>query len=318
MGTLPAHLPVLAQAAVELLACSPGKVVVDATIGGGGHAELILERIGQTGHLIGIDWDHKAIELVRERLRSTPNLTLIRENFRDLATIVNRIGHIGIDALLLDLGLSSFQIEEAARGISFTVEGPLDMRMDMRLKTTAADIINTYTETEIARLLSRFGEEPNARRIAKAIVRERAKKPLCTTTALAHIIRSSVAPQMRRARIDPVTKSFQALRIEVNAELDNLRNVLSDAIPLLKPKGRICVISFHSLEDRIVKRAFVRAARGCVCPPDLPRCACGKEPVLRILTPKPLRPSTEEIAANPRSRSARLRAAEKVTQETIS
>jgi len=317
MGTLPVHVPVLARTAVEMLACSPGKVVVDATLGGGGHAELILERIGPSGRLIGIDWDERAIELARQRLRSKPNLTLVRDNFRNVATILDRIGQAGIDALLLDLGLSSFQLEEPARGLSFKLKGPLDMRMDTRLNTTAADIINTYTEGELAGIIGRYGQEPSARRIARAIIRERAKRHFRTTTELADLIRASTARQGKHTRIDPATRTFQALRIEVNSELDNLKQALNDGIPLLKSRGRICVISFHSLEDGIVKRGFARAARDCVCPPDLPQCACGKRSVLRILTPKPLRPSHEEIAANPRSRSARLRAAEKLRQESI-
>ncbi|UCD58700.1 MAG: 16S rRNA (cytosine(1402)-N(4))-methyltransferase RsmH [Candidatus Hydrogenedentota bacterium] len=311
-GSSPAHVPVLAEASVELLACSHGKVVVDGTIGSGGHAELILAGIGRTGHLIGIDWDQKAIELARERLGSRPNLILVRENFRNLAGILQRMGLTEIDALLLDLGLSSFQIEEERRGFSFQVEGPLDMRMDRRLPTTAADIVNTCSEKEIADILKRFGQEPNAREVARAVIRKRSTKPIRTTTELAGIIRGCVPQRPRRAKIDPATKTFQALRIKVNSELENLRKVLDDGISLLSAKGRICVISFHSLEDRIVKQTFVRAARGCICPPELPQCACGKKPTLRILTPRPVRPSGEEIAANPRSRSAKLRAAEKI------
>lgn len=308
-------MTVLREAAVELLVCSPDKVVVDGTVGGGGHAELILQRIGPTGRLIGIDWDQKAIELARERLRAAPNLTLVRENFRNLATILGSMGLAGIDSLLLDLGLSSFQLEEANRGFSFRAEGPLDMRMSERMQTTAADIINTYSEKEIADTLRRFGEEPNARRIAKAVVRQRSKAPIRTTSELADVVRRCVSKKTRRLKIDPATRAFQALRIKVNSELENLQKVLDDGISLLRPKGRICVISFHSLEDRIVKRTFVRAARGCVCPPELPQCVCGRKPSLRILTPKPIVPSKEEVAQNPRSRSAKLRAAEKVAGE---
>ncbi len=312
-----AHVPVLAEAAIELLACSPGKVVVDATVGGGGHAELILERIGQSGRLTGIDWDQRALELAHERLGSRPNLILVRENFRNLTATLKRLGLTEIDALLLDLGLSSFQIEEATRGFSFRAEGPLDMRMDMRLSITAADIINTYSEKEIILILREFGEEPNARRIARAITRERSRRTVRTTTELADIVRKCVPKKPRRARTDPATRTFQALRIRVNSELENLKTVLEDGIQFLKPGGRICVISFHSLEDRIAKRAFARAARGCICPPEAPQCICGKRPNLRILTAKPIRPSSEEIAANPRCRSARLRAAERITAEAV-
>jgi 16S rRNA (cytosine1402-N4)-methyltransferase len=308
-------VPVLAETAVEFLECSPGKLVLDATIGAGGHAELILSRLGENGRLIGIDWDERALELARKRLESRPNLSLVRDNFRNLAVVLGRMGVGEIDALLLDLGLSSIQIEEADRGFSFKSEGPLDMRMDNRLKNTAADIVNTYSEQQIVRVLREFGEEPNARRIAKELIRERSRAPIRTTTQLAEIVRRRVPRKMRRPGIDPATRTFQALRIEVNCELDNLRLALNDGINLLKPKGRVCVISFHSLEDRIVKQTFVQAARGCVCPYDVPQCVCGKKPSLRILTRKPVTPSAEEVAANPRSRSARLRAAEKLGGE---
>lgn len=312
----PAHVTVLRKAAVDLLACSPGDVVVDGTVGGGGHAELILERIGPTGRLIGIDWDDRAIELARERLGEAPNAALVRDNFRNLAEILGRMDLAGMDSLLLDLGLSSFQLEEASRGFSFRAEGPLDMRMSERMQTTAADIINTYSEREIADLLRKFGEEPNARRIAKVVVRQRAESPIRTTSELADIVRRCAPQRSRRARTDPATRTFQALRIEVNSELENLQKVLDDGISLLNPKGRICVVSFHSLEDRIVKRTFAKAARGCVCPPELPQCTCGRKPSLKILTPRPVRPSKEEVERNPRSRSAKLRAAEKVAGET--
>ena len=309
------HVPVLAETAVRFLHCSPGTVVVDATVGGGGHAELILRQIGRTGALIGIDWDRTAIERVRKRLGSNPNLTLVRENFRNLTAILRNLGVAHIDALLLDLGLSSFQIEGPSRGFSFSRKAPLDMRMDTRLKTTAADIVNTYSERELARVLKEFGEEPNARRIARAILRQRSKETIRTTVELAELVRRCMPEKRRRARLDPATRTFQALRIEVNSELENLTNVLESGISLLGPKARMCVISFHSLEDRIVKRTFARAARGCVCPPELPQCVCGRKPTLRILTPKPIKPSSEEIDANPRCRSARLRAVEKVAPE---
>lgn len=318
MATGWTHVPVLAEEAVELLNCSPGNVVVDATVGGGGHAELILQRIGATGSLIGIDCDHRAIELVRKRLGSKSNFMLVRENFRNLASTLKRLGFEKMDSLLLDLGLSSFQLEETSRGFSFGTEAPLDMRMDVRLKTMAAEIVNECSETEITNILRRFGEEPNARRIAKAIIRERSKKKILTTTELANLVRRCSPRRKRRPRIDPATRTFQALRIETNSELENLRKVLDDAIPLLSAKGRISVISFHSLEDRIVKQTFARAARGCVCPPEMPQCVCEHKPVLKILTPRPVRPSSEEVEINPRSRSARLRAAEKISEEVMS
>ncbi len=315
---VPIHLPVLAEQAVELLKCPPGGVVVDATIGGGGHAELILRRIGLTGRLIGIDWDQYAIDRATRRLKAWPNLTLVRDNFGNIGEILERLGLAGADALLLDLGLSSFHIEQSSRGFSFAKDAPLDMRMDRRLSNTASDVVNEYSEKEIADILKRFGEEPHARRIAKAMVRERSKKKIRTTAELADLVRKCTPGSSRRSKIDPATRTFQALRIEVNSELENLKKTLDDGIPLIAPNGRICVISFHSLEDRIVKRTFARLARGCTCPPELPVCVCGKKPTLKILTSRPLTPSSEEIAANPRSRSAKLRAAEKLITEAAS
>jgi len=294
-----------------------GEVIVDGTVGGGGHAELILRELGPTGRLIGIDCDKEAIELAAKQLGPRPNVTLVHENFRHLNEILDSIGIPEVDGLLLDLGVSSFQLQEATRGFSFMAEGPLDMRMDKRQSVTAADIVNTFSEIEIADILKHNGEERDARKIARAIVRERSRKPILTTTELADIVRRSVPHRPGRARIDPATRTFQALRIEVNAELENLAKALEDALPRLKQRGRICIISFHSLEDRIVKRTFARAARGCICPPEFPQCICGRKPFLRILTPRPVRPSREEIAVNPRSRSARLRAAERVASETM-
>jgi 16S rRNA (cytosine1402-N4)-methyltransferase len=314
----PVHQPVLAEQAVKLLACSSGSVVVDATVGGGGHTELILRRIGPTGRLIGMDWDEYAVARAGRRLRGYPNCTLVRESFRNIGETLERLGEVEIDALLFDLGLSSFHLEQSSRGFSFAVEAPLDMRMDQRLETTAADIVNGYSESELADILRKFGEEPKARRIARAMVRRRSKTRIRTTTELADLVCSSAGRPSRRRRIHPATRTFQALRIEVNSELENLKTALDDGIAALKSEGRVCVISFHSLEDRIVKRTFARMARGCVCPPELPACVCGKKPVLRIVTSKPMRPSDEEIAANPRARSAKLRAAEKAIAEATS
>jgi 16S rRNA (cytosine1402-N4)-methyltransferase len=315
-GKQPVHLPVLAEAAVDLLACAPGKIILDATVGGGGHAELILSRIGDSGILVGIDRDEVALEIARKRLGGRPNVILIHENFSHLAHLLDDIGLPAIDGILLDLGLSSFQLDDPERGFSFRMDGPLDMRMDVRQPLTAADVVNTYSERDIADILKQFGEEPNARRIAGAIVRERAREAIQTTGRLAEIVRKTVSRGHRPLRIDPATRTFQALRIEVNSELDNLANALNEGIERLKPEGRICVISFHSLEDRIVKRMFAGFARGCTCAPDIPKCVCGRKPILRVLTSKPIEPSAEEVARNPRSRSARLRAAEKLSGES--
>lgn len=311
----PVHVPVLLETAIDLLACAPGKIVVDATVGGGGHAALILERIGAGGILVGLDRDSAALETAGRRLGSRPNVILMQENFRYLLRVLDELKLPGIDALLLDLGLSSFQVDDPRRGFSFQSEGPLDMRMDHRQELTAKVVVNTYSEKRLSDIFERFGEEPYSRRIARAILAERAKKPITTTAELAEIVRKAVPRAKRPPRIHPATRTFQALRIEVNAELDNLSIVLDDGVTRMKPGGRICVIAFHSLEDRIVKRKFAAFARGCICPPELPRCVCGKTPIVKIVTPKPIVPSPEEIAANPRSRSARLRAAEKTGED---
>ena len=314
----PVHLSVLAEQAIALLDCSPGGIVVDATLGGGGHAELMLQRVGRTGRLIGMDCDDYAIERAGRRLGSGPNVVLVRENFRNIKEVLEQESPSGADAIMFDLGLSSFHIDEASRGFSFSRDARLDMRMDRRSEWTAEDIVNEYSERELADILKQFGEERHARRIAKAMVRERSKKRIRTTAELADIVRRSKPRPKKRTRIDPATKTFQALRIEVNSELDSLRQALDDAISLLRPRGRICVISFHSLEDRIVKKTFARLARGCDCPPEFPVCVCGKKPILKVLTSKPVQASSEQIAANPRSISAKLRAAEKLAVEAPS
>jgi 16S rRNA (cytosine1402-N4)-methyltransferase len=312
----PVHLPVLLAKAVELLACSQGKLVVDATVGGGGHAQRILELIGERGVFIGLDRDEEALGKTRSRLGARPNVTLVHENFRNIKKVLDNLKIPAIDALLLDLGLSSFQVDDPRRGFSFRHEGPLDMRMDTRQKVTAADIVNTYSEKQLTDILRRYGEEPRARVIAKAIVRERTEEPILSAVRLAEIIQSVVPRGRRPSRIHPATLAFQALRIEVNSELDNLAVAVDDGVARLRPGGRICIISFHSLEDRIVKQKFAAFARGCICPAEIPQCMCGKKPILKILTPKPIQPAAEEVAANPRSRSARLRAAEKIAEDT--
>jgi 16S rRNA (cytosine1402-N4)-methyltransferase len=240
---------------------------------------------------------------------------LVHENFRNIKKVLGDLKFPAIDALLLDLGLSSFQIDDPHRGFSFRSEGPLDMRMDTRQKVTAADIVNTYSEKQLTDILKQYGEEPRARNIAKAIVRERIREPILSAVRLAEIVQSVVPRGRRPSRIHPATRAFQALRIEVNSELDNLAVAVDDGIARLKPNGRICIISFHSLEDRIVKQKFAAFARGCVCPVEIPQCMCGKKPILKVLTPKPIQPAAEEVAANPRSRSARLRAAEKIAED---
>ncbi|MBX6343102.1 MAG: 16S rRNA (cytosine(1402)-N(4))-methyltransferase RsmH, partial [Thermomicrobiaceae bacterium] len=271
-----------------------------------------LERSAPGGWVLAIDADPQAVargERLAERYEG--RLMVRHGNFADLARIARAAGFDDVDGVLLDLGLSSFQLDEPSRGFSFRFSAPLDMRFDPTGGPTAADIVNTWPEEDLARILYQYGEEANARRIARAIGRARAERPIATTTELAAIVERAVGGRRGRA-IHPATKTFQALRIAVNRELDVLERGLRAALEILGPGGRLVVISFHSLEDRIVKHFFRDEARGCICPPGTPVCVCGHEPRLRVLTPKPVQPTEAEQAANPRSRSARLRAAERL------
>ncbi len=273
-------------------------------MGGGGHARGILVASTPDGELLGIDADPLAVALAGERLAEFGGrVTLVQGNFADLEEIALEHGFSPVDGILLDLGLSSLQLEAAGRGFSFQLDGPLDMRFDPSRTTTAADLVNDLSVEELASILSRYGEEPQARRIARAIVAER---PINTTGELAALVKRTVG---RRRRIHPATRTFQALRIAVNEELECLAKALPQALGLLMPGGRLVVISFHSLEDRLVKKFFRRESRDCICPPEAPVCTCGHRATLGIVTRKPIRPSAEEVAANPRSRSAKLRIA---------
>ncbi len=307
MPSEPIHIPVLYQEALAGLQPRPGGRYIDCTVGGGGHARGILELSSPDGQLLGIDIDPLAIEIAAERLRDyTSRFTLVNANFANLMEIVERHDFHPVDGILFDLGISSFQLEQGERGFSFQREGPLDMRFDLEGEQTAADLVNCLPEEELAEILLRYGEERQARRIARAIVSHR---PLTTTRELAEVVRRAVP---RRGKIHPATKTFQALRIAVNDELENLAKALPQAVEILAPGGRLVVISFHSLEDRIVKRFFRDEARGCICPPGIPVCICGHKPTLEIVTKRPIRPSAEEVKANPRSRSARLRVASRI------
>ncbi|HID87122.1 MAG TPA: 16S rRNA (cytosine(1402)-N(4))-methyltransferase RsmH [Anaerolineae bacterium] len=298
------HTPVLYQEVIAGLQPRPGGRYIDATVGGGGHARGLLEGSSPDGRLLGIDADPMAIALARQSLAEYgERVILVNGNFAHLKEIAASHGFCPVDGILLDLGLSSFQLERAERGFSFQLEGPLDMRYDPQQGRTAADLVNTLPEDQLADILWRYGEEPRARRIARAIV---AHRPIRTTTELAEIVQRTVP---RRRRIHPATRTFLALRIAVNEELDALARALPQAVELLAPGGRLAVISFHSLEDRIVKEFFRDQARGCICPPDVPVCVCHHQPTLEVLTKKPIRPSEAEVRRNPRSRSARLRLA---------
>ncbi len=297
------HRPVLADEVVELFRPVVPGVVVDATFGGGGHTRRLVEEFGEEVKMVAIDKDPEAAR----NAEGLP-VTFVAGDFRDLATHLDELGIDAVDGVLFDFGVSSRQVDAGRRGFSFRRPGPLDMRMDPTSPLTADEIVNTWPVEEITRLLAEYGEEPFAGRIARAIVRAR---PLHTTTELVEVVTSAIPAARRRRGGHPARRTFQALRIAVNDELAAIAEGLDAAIDRLEPGGRCVAISYHSLEDRIVKRRFREGARGCVCPPELPVCGCGAHPELRILTPKPLTPTPEEVAANPRARSARLRAAEK-------
>lgn len=305
------HEPVLLQAVVEALQPWGDPRFIDATVGEGGHAAALLASSTPHGRLLGLDVDPLAVVRAAWRLRIFGRRVTVRKaNFAALAAVAEETGFVGVDGILFDLGISSLQLAVAARGFSFQQEGPLDMRFDPDEPLTAATIVNTWSARDVAALLWEYGEERLAQPIARAIVARRQQQPLQTTTELAALV--SRVYGHRPSRIHPATRTFQALRIAVNRELEVLPTALEQAIRLLRPGGRLAVIAFHSLEDRVVKRIFRHAAGQCICPPGTPVCQCHPEKRVRILTPHPIRPGPEEVARNPRSRSARLRIVERV------
>jgi 16S rRNA (cytosine1402-N4)-methyltransferase len=309
------HLPVLAEEVLVMLAPAAGSFQIDTTLGGGGHTERILEASHPDGRLLGLDADGAAIARVRARLgpRFGHRLVLRQANFRELATVAPDAGFGAVDGCLFDLGLSSFQLGDTDRGFGFRAGGPLDMRFDPSTGVPAAELLATLDAGELTALFGRYGEEPKSGRIARAIVDARRTAPIRTAEELAALVERVVPPNPRQPRrTHPATRVFQALRIAVNEELDALEAGLAAAMDLLRPGGRLVVLSYHSLEDRIVKRFFNAERRGCVCPPEVPVCVCGRNPRLRLVTRKSVTPSAEEIGRNPRSRSARLRAAERL------
>jgi 16S rRNA (cytosine1402-N4)-methyltransferase len=306
------HVPVMLAEVLELLQCTPGGIYVDATVGMGGHAQAILERIVPGGLLVGIDRDKESLEKANELLKPfSGSCRLLHDNFKNLPLILNNLATKPVDGILLDLGVSSYQLLSPERGFSFQSDVLLDMRMDRTQQWTAADLINNMSESELADIIYRYGEEKLSRRIASAIVHERNKGPITRCRQLAEVISGAFKIRSHHG-IHPATRTFQALRIAVNEELQGLEQLLSEAIGFLKPGRRIVVISFHSLEDRIVKRTFRKLAGQCVCdaPPEL--CVCTRQAVASILTPRPRTPGSDELAANPRARSARLRALERI------
>lgn len=307
------HTSVMLREAVDSLNCRSGGIILDGTIGGGGHAYEILRRTDPDGILVGIDMDDDALRESQRKLEPfSERVILMQGNFADMKTILSGFNIKEVDGILLDLGVSSHQLETAKRGFSFSSDAPLDMRMNQRSGFSAYDLINTASERELEKIIRDYGEEYRARRIAAAISTQRKSAPIRTTRELAEIIVHAIPHQAKRRRIHPATKTFQALRIAVNDELSNLHTSLSEGIDLLRKSGRFSVISFHSLEDRIVKNVFRSSEKGCVCPPDFPVCSCNRKKKLKVITKKPVTPSEAEINSNPRARSARLRTVERI------
>ena len=308
------HIPAMLNEVVNYLNCRPGNVYVDGTIGGCGHARAICEKIFPGGRFIGIDQDIDAISNAETVLKDyTSNIHLFHGNFISLPEFLTQLEIDRVDGILLDLGLSLHHIENSGRGFSFRKDEPLDMRMDIQSPQTAENLINNLSQVELQKLFKEYGEERRAKQIARNIIKIRRQKKIQTSKQLAQIIVDSIPAQAAfKQKIHPATRVFMALRIAVNRELERLETFLEYAVDLLNPGGRLCVLAFHSLEDRIVKQRLKTLEKGCTCPPQLPQCVCGQEPQLRILTKKVVRPTAEEIAANPKARSTRLRAAERI------
>ncbi|MEW5921838.1 MAG: 16S rRNA (cytosine(1402)-N(4))-methyltransferase RsmH [Bacillota bacterium] len=313
----PWHIPVMLKETLELLDPAPGKVIVDATLGGGGHAAAILDKLQPGGKLIGLDRDEEALREAGARLAPYKDAFLpVKANFRELHSVLERCGVVAVDGILFDLGVSSHQLDSPQRGFAYRRDELLDMRMDIEQEQTAGDLLNRLNHRELAAIFRRYGEEKWAGRIASFIVAQRRKRPITHSGQLVEIIREAIPVAVRRKGGHPAKRVFQALRIAVNDELENLQGGLQQGIDALGPGGRITVIAYHSLEDRLVKEAFHRFSRGCTCPPGLPLCRCEAVTVLKLLTKKPLLPGREETGINPRAKSARLRAAEKLQTPT--
>lgn len=308
------HYSVLLKETIDNLNIKPDGIYVDGTLGGGGHAYQVASRLSEKGRLIGIDQDADAIAAAGERLQEFGDkITIIRSNYANMKEELHRIGVEKVDGIVLDLGVSSFQLDTPERGFTYRDEqAPLDMRMDDRQSRTAKDIVNGYSEMELYRIIRDYGEDKFAKNIAKHIVAARARKPIETTGELTEIIRASIPMKVQATGGHPAKRTFQAIRIELNRELEVLQNNLDDMIELLNPGGRICIITFHSLEDRIVKTNFKRNENPCTCPSDFPVCVCGKKSKGKVVTRKPILPSEEELEVNSRSKSAKLRVFERV------
>ena len=302
------HVSVLLQETVDGLNVKPDGIYVDGTLGGGGHSYEVCNRLGAKGSIIGIDQDEAAIEAASIRLKDFgEKVTIVRSNYCDMKSRLHELGIDKVDGIMLDLGVSSYQLDTADRGFSYREDAPLDMRMDQRSEMTARDIVNDYSEMDLYRVIRDYGEDKFAKNIARHIVRERAKRPIETTGELTEVIRHAIPMKFQKKTGHPAKRTFQAIRIELNRELDVLRDSLDDMIDMLNPGGRLCIITFHSLEDRIVKSAFKKNENPCTCPSDFPVCVCGKVSKGRVITRKPILPSEEEMEVNSRSKSAKLR-----------
>lgn len=306
------HTSVLLEETVDGLKVKPDGIYVDATLGGGGHAYEVASRLSDKGRFIGIDQDADAIEAAGARLSGFgEKVTIIRSNYCDMKPRLHEIGIDKVDGIVIDLGVSSYQLDTAERGFSYRTDAPLDMRMDQRQTTTAKDIVNDYSEAELYRVIRDYGEDKFAKNIAKHIVRAREEKPIETTDELTEVIKAAIPMKFRVVGGHPAKRTFQAIRIELNHELDVLKNHLNEMVELLDTNGRICIITFHSLEDRIVKNIFRKCENPCECPPSFPTCVCGKKSLGKVITRKPILPSEEELEVNPRSKSAKLRVFER-------
>ncbi len=305
------HISVLLNETIDSLNINPDGIYVDCTLGGGGHSIEILKRLSPKGRLIGIDQDKDALKAASEKLKEFNNVTYVHNNFYNIDDILEELNLSEVDGITMDLGVSSYQLDEASRGFSYMSEAPLDMRMDRSKSFSAYDVVNSYSEQQLFKVIIEYGEDSFARNIARSIVKKRNDKPIETTKELVEIIDRAI-PNKFKKNGHPAKKTFQAIRIEVNKELDVLDKAINDSVNRLKKGGRLSIITFHSLEDRIVKNKFRQLQNPCTCPPDFPICVCGKKPIIKIITRKPIEPSEKEKQENSRSKSAKLRVCEKI------
>ncbi|WP_040211934.1 16S rRNA (cytosine(1402)-N(4))-methyltransferase RsmH [Clostridium polynesiense] len=306
------HISVLLQECIDALNIKEDGIYVDCTMGGAGHSSEIVKRLSPEGRLIGIDQDIEALNAAKKRLNTFKNIVYVHDNFYNIDNVLTSLGISEVDGILMDLGVSSYQLDNHERGFSYMNDAALDMRMNKSSDFSAYNVVNEYSEEELTKILYEFGEEKFSKRIANFIVKSRKDAPIETTFELVDIIKAAIPAKARREGPHPAKRTFQAIRIEVNKELEILNKSIEDSINRLRSNGRIAIITFHSLEDRIVKNMFRKLESPCNCPPEFPICICNKKPVIKVLTRKPMEPSEEEVEANPRSRSAKLRIAEKI------